>query len=157
MCVHLHSENSEPTMLFSQTMPDEHPPTPPPCRWPDLITLPTLAKFQLVWRRLCHVVLFPFSYLVEHTLTVVCVLPKYQPGRKREPYSNILWPSTCPLYFRLYLYRFVDRLELHHANVAPRRSSSFPLVTRCYRHAGRRLSSLYTPSPCFSSFDAACV
>ena len=28
---------------------DGHPPTPPPCRWPALITLPTLAKFQLVW------------------------------------------------------------------------------------------------------------
>ena len=36
-----------------------------------LITLPTLAKFQLVWRRLCDV-LFP-SCLVEHTLTAVCV------------------------------------------------------------------------------------
>ena len=47
------SESSEPTMLFSQTMPDEHPPTPPPSRWPALITLPTLAKFQLVWCRLC--------------------------------------------------------------------------------------------------------
>ena len=50
------------------------PRTPPPCRWPVLITSPTLAKFQLVWRRLCDVVLFP-SYLVEDTLTVVCVLP----------------------------------------------------------------------------------
>ena len=47
-----HSESSEPTMLFSQTTPDENPPTPPPCRWPDLITLPTLTKFQFVWRRL---------------------------------------------------------------------------------------------------------
>ena len=44
----MHSENSEPTMWFCQTTPDEHPPTPPPCRWPALITLPTLAKFQLV-------------------------------------------------------------------------------------------------------------
>ena len=51
ICVRLHSENSEPTMLISQTTPDEHPPTPPSCRWPAVITLPTLAKFQLVWRR----------------------------------------------------------------------------------------------------------
>ena len=54
--VRLHSESSEPTMLLSQTTPDEHPPTPPLCRWP-AITLPTLAKFQLVWRCLCDVVL----------------------------------------------------------------------------------------------------
>ena len=40
--------NSEPAMLISRARPDEHPPTPPPCRWPALITLPTLAKFQLV-------------------------------------------------------------------------------------------------------------
>ena len=70
MCVHLHSEKSEPTLLISQTAPDEHPPTPPPCRWPALITLPTLAKLQLVWGRLCDVVLF-LSCLVEHTLTAV--------------------------------------------------------------------------------------
>ena len=37
VCVRLHSENSEPTS-FSQMTPDEHPPTPPPCRWPTLIT-----------------------------------------------------------------------------------------------------------------------
>ena len=49
-------------------MPDEHPPTPAPIRWPDLITLPTLVKFQLVWRRLCDVVLFP-ACLVKHGLT----------------------------------------------------------------------------------------
>ena len=30
-----------------------HPPTPPPSRWPALITLLPLAMFQLVWRCLC--------------------------------------------------------------------------------------------------------
>ena len=79
--VRLHSESSEPTMLLSQTTPDEHPPTPPPCLWPALITLPALAKFQLVWGRHCDAVLFP-SYLFEHTLTAVCALPEYQSGRK---------------------------------------------------------------------------
>ena len=58
-------------------LPDEQPPTPTPRRWPALIPLPTLAKFHLVWRRLCDVVLFPSSRLFEHTLTAVCVLPKY--------------------------------------------------------------------------------
>ena len=62
-------------MLISQTTPDEHPPTPPPCRWPAHITLPTLAKFQLVWRRLCDVVLFR-SCLFEYTLAAVCTLPE---------------------------------------------------------------------------------
>ena len=37
-----------------------HPPTPPPSRWPALITLPPLAKVQLVWRRLCEAPLIPF-------------------------------------------------------------------------------------------------
>ena len=34
-----------------------HSPTPPPSRWPALATLPPLAKFQLVWRRLCAALL----------------------------------------------------------------------------------------------------
>ena len=68
MCVRLQSESSEPTILFSQTTPDEHPPTPPPSWWPALFTLPTLAKFQLVWRRLCGVVLFA-SCLVKYGFT----------------------------------------------------------------------------------------
>ena len=46
--VRMPSETSEPTMWFSQTTPDEHPPAPPPCRWPALITLRTPTKFQLV-------------------------------------------------------------------------------------------------------------
>ena len=88
VCVRLHSENSEPTM-FSQMTPDGHPPTPPPCRCPALITLPALAKSQLLWRRLCDV-LFPSSCLVEHTLTAVCVLPEYQRGRKYNDHSYLL-------------------------------------------------------------------
>ena len=32
-----------------------HPPTP--SRWPALTTLPPLAKFQFVWRRLCEALL----------------------------------------------------------------------------------------------------
>ena len=63
-CVRLRSEHSEPTM-FSQTTPDEHPPTPPPCRWPSIITLPTLAKFQLVWRRLCEALLSSSSLALQ--------------------------------------------------------------------------------------------
>ena len=78
--------------MFSQTTPDEHPPTPPPCRWPALLTLPTLGKFQLVWRSLCNLVLLASSCLVEHTLTAVCVLPAYQPGRKYNVHSYILLP-----------------------------------------------------------------
>ena len=78
VCVHLHSENSKPTILISQTTPDEHPLTPPPCRWAALNTLPALAKFQLVWRRLRDVVPFRSSCLFEHILIAVCALPEYQ-------------------------------------------------------------------------------
>ena len=112
VCVRLHSENSESTMLISQTTPDEHPRTSPPCRWSTLISLSTLAKFQLVWRRLCDVVLFRPSYLFKHTLTAVCALPEYQYRRKYDEYSNILGTSKCSLYFRPDLYRFEVRLEL---------------------------------------------
>ena len=34
-----------------------HPPTPPQSRSPDFTTLPSLAKFQVVWRRLCEALL----------------------------------------------------------------------------------------------------
>ena len=34
-----------------------YPPMPPPSRWSALITLPPLAKFQLVWHRLCEALL----------------------------------------------------------------------------------------------------
>ena len=44
---------------------------------PALITLFTLSKFQLVWRRLCDIVLFP-SCLVKHGLTDPPVLIKYR-------------------------------------------------------------------------------
>ena len=67
-CVRMSSENSEPTRWFSKTTPGEHPSTPPPCRWPALITLRTPTKFQLVWRRLCDDVLLGSSCLFERTL-----------------------------------------------------------------------------------------
>ena len=39
------------------SLSSSHPPTPTPSRWPALTTLPPLAKFQLVWRRLCEALL----------------------------------------------------------------------------------------------------
>ena len=90
VCVDLHPESSEPTMLISQTTPNEHPSTLLPSRWPAFITLPALAKFQLVWRRLCDAVLFRSSCLFEHTLTSVCALPDYQYCRKYNEYPKIL-------------------------------------------------------------------
>ena len=41
-------------------------------------SLTTLAKFQLVWRRLCDIVQFRSSCLFEHTLTAFWILPEYQ-------------------------------------------------------------------------------
>ena len=41
-----------------------HPSPPPHRNWPPLILL-NLAKFQLVWRRLCKVVLFSSTLLVK--------------------------------------------------------------------------------------------
>ena len=77
-------------MLISQTTPDEHPPTPQPNRWPALTTLPNVASFQLVWRRVCDVVMFPSSYLFERTLTAVYALPRVSVLSEYKLYSYIL-------------------------------------------------------------------
>ena len=42
-----------------RSLSSSHPPTPPPSRWPALMTLPTLAKFQLVWRLISAVFFLP--------------------------------------------------------------------------------------------------
>ena len=101
-----HSTARMPRIVVSPlVLPDEHPPTPPPSRWSALITLPTLAKFHLVWRRVCVVMLFP-SCLFEHTLTAICVIPEYQSGRKYNMLSYIFRSSKCLLFFRPDLYRY---------------------------------------------------
>ena len=40
----------------------------------------------------------PLLRLFEHTLAAVGAIPEYQFGRKYSVYSNILWPSKCPLF-----------------------------------------------------------
>ena len=147
-------------MLISQTTPDEHLPTPPPCRWSALITLPTLAKFLLVGRRRCDVVLFRSPCLFEHTLTAVCALPEY------KSVVNIMCIHTfCDHLNNLYifdqtdLYRFEVRLELYGTKarlfVGPPPLSFSHLPTS----PPSRWPALTTlsPSPSFSSFGAACV
>ena len=112
VCVRLHSGNPEPTMLISPTTLDEHPPTSPPCRWPALITLLTLTKFQLVWRRLCDVVLFHSSCLSEHTLTAVCALTECH-----SLIVNISYIQTfCEHLNVLYIF---DQTDLYHFEVSP--------------------------------------
>ena len=122
VCVRLHSENSEPTMLISQTTPNEHPQTRPPCRWPALITLPTLVKFQLVWRRLCDL-LFRSSCLFEHTLTAVCALLEYQSCRKHNVYSNI-----CEHLNVLHIFDQIDLYRLRSCCSSTPRMPASPLV-----------------------------
>ena len=51
-------------VVSPSSLSPSHPPTPAPSRWPALITLPLIAKFQLVWRRLCEALL---SSLVKNT------------------------------------------------------------------------------------------
>lgn len=68
VCARLHAESFEPTIVFPQTMVDKRRSTLRPSRLPALFILPTFAKVQVVWRRLCDVVRFP-SCLVEHGLT----------------------------------------------------------------------------------------
>ena len=157
MCVRLHSENSEATVFFSKTMPDDLPPTPLPCRWPALVTLPTLAKVQLI--------LAP---------PVMCCFP---PASSSTP----LWPSVCYpsislvvsiMYIRIFchqlsaLYSFdstcivlksgwsstarITRLVVSPPSLSPSAPPTPP---------PSRWPALTTlpPSPSFSSFGAACV
>ena len=123
VCVRLHPENSEPTMLISQTTPEEYPSSPPPCRWPALITLPNIAKFQLAWRRLCDVVLFRSSCLFEHTLTAVCALLEYQSCRKHNVYSNI-----CEHLNVLHIFDQIDLYRLRSCCSSTPRMPASPLV-----------------------------
>ena len=136
VCTRLHSGNSEPAMWFSQTTPDEHPPTPPPCRRPALITLRTLTKFQLVCRHLCDVVLFCSSCLFECTLTAVCALPGYRSGHKYNIHTYILSPYKRRSYFRPDSHRFEVTLELYEYDGANAR-----LIV------GLSLSPSHPPSP----------
>ena len=89
-------------MSISQTTRDEHSPTPPPCWWPALITLSTLAKFQLVWRRLCDAL-----KILANTVWCLLVfrsLGSYelvQDKRRKFPPSRMpLAPSTRMLHTR---------------------------------------------------------
>ena len=104
-----------------------HPPTPPPRRWPALITLPPLAKFQLFWRRLCEALL-SFSTLA---------------GQKHQSLLSRLWhvgdikvvlPWTWRLNRLLYLWtqwmRWQRRSQFEHdhrrrADRAPEIEASF--------------------------------
>ena len=125
VCVRSHSENSEPTMRFSQTMPDKHPPTPPPCRWPALISLPPLASFSSFGAAsvmLCcsappacsstplrPSVHYPIIRLV---VNVVCI-------QKLCDYLNIIYIfhlNTVYIFDQTDLYRLEVRLELYGAN-----------------------------------------
>lgn len=80
MRVRLHSKRPDLMLYVLQTMPDEHPPTAPPTRWPALSALLTFAEFKLVRRRLGDVLLLP-PCLVDHNLNTVCALPREQSGR----------------------------------------------------------------------------
>ena len=136
-------------MLIPQTTPDEHPSTPPACRWSAFITLPTLAKFQLVGRCLCDVVLFRSACLFEHTLTSVFTLPEYQSCHIYimciQTFCEI--PNIFYISDRTDLYRFEVRLELNGGNarliVIP--PSCLRLTPRRHRQADGQMSPLYPP------------
>jgi len=74
----------------SQTMPVEHPPTPPPCRWPALITLPTLAKCCSAPPACSSTPLRPsLPYpSISLVVNIMCIQ------------TFISWQSKCPLYSR---------------------------------------------------------
>ena len=92
-------------MSFSPKTPDEHPPTPLPCRWPALINLPTLAKFQLDWRCLwcCATSLLPRR---AHPHSRLCATPLVSVCRKCKTRFNLLWQCEWTLNVPPFWYRF---------------------------------------------------
>ena len=144
-------------MSISQTTPDEQPPMLPPCRWPALITSPTLAKFHLVWRCLWDVVLFCSSCLFEHTLAAVCALPEYQSCRKYNVYSTIFDDlNVRHIFDQIDLYPFEVRLELYRANArivimppslsfSPPDAPAKPLATSHHFTPPRQVSARLAP------------
>ena len=72
--------------------PDEHPPPPPPCRWPALITLPTLAKFQLVCLMLC------------------CSTPPACPSTPSRP--SVHYPSISLVVNVMYIQTFCENINV---------------------------------------------
>ena len=124
-------------------------PTPPPCRWPSLITSRTFAKFQLVWHRLCDVVLFRSSCLFEHTRTAVLCTARV-----------LVWPSiflskilkASPVDIRKFCASACTQKAPNLRCFLKRR---LPNTPRCHHLADGQRSSLYPPSPYFILFDPA--
>ena len=95
-----HRRSSKSVFFFPPwKIPDEHRPMPPPSRWPSFIILPTLVKFQLVWRRLCDVVLLPSS-LLEHNFMAVCILTCRGTMARRRQAGGLVSLLVCVLYLQ---------------------------------------------------------
>ena len=115
-----------------QTTPDAYPETQPPCRWPALITLPTLVMFHLVWRRLCEiVVLFP-SCRVKHGLTETSLIIEYRFQVTRVAPSTLQprskgRPSRPPPYLASPLLPFLLRPLCRAPSFLPCLASSIPV------------------------------
>ena len=124
--------------FISQTTANEHPSIPSPFRWPALTTLPTLATFQLGWRRLCHV-LCP-SCLVKHVLTHASLSIEY-----RFQVTRVA-PSTLQV-------RSKGRPFLPPPCLA---SSLLPFLLRPLCLASSFLSCL-TPPPCLASSSSSAL
>ena len=98
VCVRLHSENSEPTILISQTTPDEHPRRH---RLADgqlssfYPASPRFSSFGAASVMCCSAPACSSTPLRQsvHYPSMSC---KYI----NSVYFNILWTSKCPLYFR---------------------------------------------------------
>ena len=129
-------------------MPDKHPQTPPPSRWPARITSPHHANFQLVWRSLCDAVLFS-SCFFEHTLTAGRVLPGGISLVVNTRCIRIFCDHLNILYIRPDLYSIEVRLELPGADAAPRSKGRPSLPSSALPRA---LLPSFSPSsslPCF--------
>ena len=94
VCVRLHSENFEPTTWFGEMTPDEHPPTPPPCRWPShYFTHPHQVSARLVPPLRC------------------CAVPLVLPLRA-HPCGRLCFPRIGLVVNKIYIRIFCDHVNV---------------------------------------------
>ena len=154
MCVCLHSENSQLPLLISQTTPDEHPSTPPRCRWPALFTYPPSPSFSSFGAA---------SVMLYSSAPPTCSSPPLRPSVHYPSTSlvNLSIQTFCNhLNALFFLPDLIIVLKSGWSSTARMPASSLvllpslPLSPRRHSQADGQLSPL-PPSPSFSSFGAA--
>ena len=120
-------------LVFSFLPSLPHPPTTP-SRWPAVTTLPPLAKFQLVWRRLCEAPRSSSSFAGQkHQYLLSRLVGNVENIKFVLPWT---WILNNPLYFRTQWVRSQGRSQFEHDD--RRRTGRAPQTTASFTQDRRR-------------------